>query len=71
MGPQDPADVTRDVARDLSDLVGELATLKWDANHWLTDPEYAPLKHRLEDAGAVLYPMCTAEKLLHVEVALV
>jgi hypothetical protein len=25
----------------------------------------------LEDAGAVLYPMCTAEKVLQVEVALV
>jgi hypothetical protein len=25
MGPQDPKDVTRDTARDLSGLVGELA----------------------------------------------
>jgi hypothetical protein len=28
MGPQDPKDVTRDIARDISALVGELATLK-------------------------------------------
>ena len=40
MGPQDPKDVSRDIARDLSALVGELAALKGDANHWLTDVEY-------------------------------
>jgi hypothetical protein len=43
MGPQDPKDVTRDTARDLSGLVGELAALKGGATHWLTDPEYAAL----------------------------
>jgi hypothetical protein len=52
MGPQDPKDVVRDTARDLSALVGELATLKGDATHWLTDPEYSPLRHRLEAAHA-------------------
>ena len=53
MGPQDPKDVTsRDTARDLSALVGELAALKGDATHWLTDPEYATLRHRLEAAHA-------------------
>ena len=31
MGPQDPKDVTRDTARDLSGLAGELAALKADA----------------------------------------
>jgi hypothetical protein len=49
---QDPKDVTRDTARDLSALVGELATLKADAYHWLTDPEYAALRHRLKAAYA-------------------
>jgi hypothetical protein len=52
MGPQDPKDVARDTARDLSALVGELAALKVDATHWLTDPEYAALRHRLEAAHA-------------------
>jgi hypothetical protein len=52
VGPQDPKDVTRDTARDLSGLAGELAALKGDASHWLTDEEYAALKHRLEDAHA-------------------
>jgi hypothetical protein len=52
VGPQDPKDVSRDVARDLSGLVGELASVKGDATHWLTDPEYAALRHRLENAHA-------------------
>ena len=54
MSPQDPRDVTRDTARDLTGLAGELAALKADAYHWLTDPEYAALKHRLEDAHAAV-----------------
>jgi hypothetical protein len=52
MGPQDPKDVSRDIARDLSALVGELAALKGDATNWLTDPECAALRLRLEGAHA-------------------
>jgi hypothetical protein len=51
VGPQDPKDVTRDTGRDLSALVEELAALKGDATHWLTDPEYAALRQRLEAAA--------------------
>ena len=51
-GAQDPKNVTRDTARDLSALVRELAALKADATHWLTDPEYAALRQRLEVAHA-------------------
>ena len=54
MGPQDPQDVTRDVARDLTGMAGELAALKGDARHWLTGPEYAVLHLRLENAHAAL-----------------
>ena len=54
MGPQGPKDVTRDIARDLTALVGESAALKGDASHWLEGPEYATLKHRLEDAHAAV-----------------
>jgi hypothetical protein len=54
MGPQDPKNVARDVARDLSGMAGEPATLKGDAAHWLTDPEYASLRHRLEAAHAAV-----------------
>ena len=42
------------MARDLSGLVGELAALKGDANHWLQTPEYDALKHRLEQAHAAV-----------------
>jgi hypothetical protein len=52
VGPQDPKDVSRDIARDLSALVKELNALRADANHWLTDPEYGPLRLRLEGAHA-------------------
>ena len=52
MGPQNPKNVSRDTARDLSSLVRELAALKADAYHLLTDPEYATLRHRLEAAHA-------------------
>jgi hypothetical protein len=54
MGAQDPKDVARDLARDLSGLAGELAALKADAYHWLTGPEYVALRHRLEDAHAAV-----------------
>ena len=54
MGPQNPKDVARDTARDLSALVGELAALKADAHHWLTSPEYAVLHLRLENAHAAV-----------------
>ena len=54
MGPQDPKDVTRDTARDLSALVGEFTALKGDATNWLTDPEYTTLRHRLEAAHAAV-----------------
>jgi hypothetical protein len=46
--------VTRDIARDLTALVGEIAALKGDANHRLQEPEYATLKHRLEYAHAAV-----------------
>ena len=52
MGPQEPKDVARDMARDLSGMVGELAALKADAHHWLTGAEYSALRHRLEAAHA-------------------
>jgi hypothetical protein len=54
MVPRDPKGVTRDTARDLSALVGELAALKADATHWLTDPAYELLRYRLEAAHAAV-----------------
>ena len=54
MGPQDPKDVARDTARNLSGLAGELAALKADPHHWLTSPEYVGLHLRLENAHAAV-----------------
>jgi hypothetical protein len=44
MGAQEPNDLARDTARDLSGIVGELAALKGNAGHWLTGLEYAALQ---------------------------
>ena len=52
MGSKHPKDVARDTARDLTGIVGELATLKADAAQWLTGPEYEALRLRLEIAHA-------------------
>ncbi len=52
MGPQHPKDVAREAARNLTGIVGELATLKADAAQWLTAPEYEALRLRLEMAHA-------------------
>jgi hypothetical protein len=60
VGPQDPKDVTRDTARDLLSLGGELAVLKGDATHWLIDPEYAALRHRLEAAHVATEEVASA-----------
>jgi hypothetical protein len=49
-GSTRPEGRNQDTARDLSGLVGELATLKADARHGLTGAEYASLRHRLEAA---------------------
>jgi hypothetical protein len=54
VGPQDPKDVTRNIARDLTGLAGELAALEADARHWLTDPKHASLHLRLENAHAAV-----------------
>jgi hypothetical protein len=54
MGPQEPNDVARDTARDLSGIAGELAALKGDVGHWLTGPEYAALSLGLEAAHAAV-----------------
>ena len=52
MEPQNPKDVARDKARDLSGMAGELAAVKADARQWLEGPEYEALRLRLEIAHA-------------------
>jgi hypothetical protein len=45
--PRDDKDVAQDIARDLADIAGQLASLKGKANTWLRDPNYATLRLRL------------------------
>ena len=48
--PRDDRQAAKDLARDLADIAGHLASLKGEANAWLSDPSYNTLKHRLENA---------------------
>ncbi len=48
--PRDHTDATQEIARDLADIAGQLASLKGEAHSWLRDPNYDTLKLRLEIA---------------------
>jgi hypothetical protein len=50
--PRDDKDAAQNLARDLADIAGQLASLKGEANSWLRDPDYNTLKLRLESAHA-------------------
>jgi hypothetical protein len=48
--PRDDKDAAQDIARDLADIAGQLASLKGEAHTSLRDPNYNTLKLRLEAA---------------------
>jgi hypothetical protein len=50
--PRDDKDAAQDIARDLADIAGQLASLKGEANAWLRDSNYNTLKLRVESAHA-------------------
>jgi hypothetical protein len=50
--PRDHRDAATELARELADIAGQLASLKGEANSWLRDPDYDTLKLRLEIAYA-------------------
>jgi hypothetical protein len=52
--PRDDKDAARDIARELADIAGHLASLKGEANGWLRDPNYNTLKLRLEHAHSTV-----------------
>jgi len=52
--PQDDRDTVQDLARELADLAAQLASLKGEANSWLSDESYDALRHRLEEAHAAV-----------------
>jgi hypothetical protein len=52
--PRDDRDAAQDLARELADLATQLASLKGEANTWLSDESYDALRHRLENAHAAV-----------------
>jgi hypothetical protein len=48
--PRNHKDAAGNLARELADIAGQLASLKGEANTWLRDPDYDTLKLRLENA---------------------
>ncbi len=52
--PPDDKDATQEIARDLADIAGQLASLKGEAHSWLHDPDYDTLKLRLEIAHSAV-----------------
>lgn len=50
--PADDRDAAKDIARELTRIASELASVKGDAYNWLTDPNYRSLVHRIEAAHA-------------------
>jgi hypothetical protein len=52
--PRDDKDAALDLARDLADIAGQLASLKGEARAWLSDSNYNTLKLRLENAHAAV-----------------
>jgi hypothetical protein len=52
--PRDDKGATQDIARDLADIAGQLASLKGEAHAYLSDPNYNTLKLRLEAAHSAI-----------------
>ncbi len=52
--PRDDNDAAQDIARELADKAGQLASLKDEANAFLRDPNYDTLTLRLESAHAAV-----------------
>jgi hypothetical protein len=52
--PRDDRGAAQDIARDLADIAGQLASLKGEAHASLHDPNYDTLKLRLESAHSAV-----------------
>ena len=48
--PRDDRDAAQDLARDLAQIAAQIASLKREANAWLSDERYDTLRLRLEIA---------------------
>jgi hypothetical protein len=51
---RDNKDAAQDLARDLADIAGQLASLKGEANSWMRDTNYNTLELRLENAHSAV-----------------
>ncbi len=58
---RDDKDAAKDLARDLADIAGQLASLKGEARAWLRDSNYNTLKLRLESAHSALEAAAAVE----------
>jgi hypothetical protein len=52
--PRDDRHAAQDLARELADIAGQLASMKGEANAYLLAPDYNVLRHRLENAHAAM-----------------
>jgi hypothetical protein len=52
--PKDDTDVVQDIARELAEVAHHISSLNVEANAYLTDPRYEPLRLRLEIAHAAV-----------------
>ena len=52
--PRDHTDATQEIARDLADIAGQLASLKGEAHSMLRDPNYDTLVLWLEVAHSAV-----------------
>jgi hypothetical protein len=52
--PRNDTDTARDMSRDLAEIASHIGQLKGEARAWLSDPNYNPLKLRLESAHAAV-----------------
>jgi hypothetical protein len=52
--PRDDKQAAQDLARDLADIAGQLASHKGEARAWLSNPKYSTLKLRLESAHSAV-----------------
>ncbi len=52
--PRNDRYAAQDLARDLADIAGQLASLKGEAKAWLSDSNYNTLKLRLESAHSAV-----------------
>ena len=52
--PRDHTDAVQDIARDLAEVAAQISTFKGEANAYLSDHKYSPLRLRLENAHAAV-----------------